>query len=88
MDPEEDPHGGPEAAKWTEVAKKEAPASRSRAPSQRGKGKTTSPTIETILQNPKDKCIYVSLKKSKSQIQMPLLEGVPKKRRLVLKSAM
>lgn len=75
---------GLEAAK----REKETPAPRRKAPSLKEKSKMTSPTVQAIRKNWKDKVKYISFEKLKAHIEVLLFEGVPKKRRLVLESVM
>lgn len=70
------------------AAESEAPAPRRKAPSQKVKGKNTSLMVKAISQNPKGKGKYTSSVESKSQLEVHPLEGVTKKRRLVLKPVM
>lgn len=77
-----------EAEKHTKVVEREALAPCHRAPSQSGNEKNTILVVKAILHNPKGKGkVHLSPKIQKSARGAPV-EGVPRKRRLVLKSAM
>lgn len=77
-----------ETARQPLAAESEALAPRRRAPSRKGKGKNTNQMIKAISPNPKGKGKYTSPVKFKSQLEVHPLEGVAKKRRMVLKSVM